>query len=74
MPSYRIYFVDPEGRLGLHRDIECADDQTALEQARRFHPVGLVEAWQGTRLVGRLEADAPNGNEQEQQRADCLVQ
>lgn len=40
----------------LSRDIHCADDETAIEQARRLFPSGLIEIWQGNRLVGRVHA------------------
>ena len=52
-PEYRVYFMS--GLLGLSRDIQCADDQTATEQARRLFPEDIVEVWQGDRLVTRIE-------------------
>lgn len=51
--EYRIYMT---GKLAtLSRNIECANDDTAVEQARRLFPNGLVEVWHGNRLVSRIE-------------------
>jgi len=52
-PEYRVYFVSEA--LALSRDIHCADDQAAIEQAGRLFPEGIVEVWQGNRLVTRIE-------------------
>lgn len=52
-PEYRVYFMS--GLLALSRDIQCGDDQAAIEQAGRLFPEGIVEVWQGNRLVTRME-------------------
>ena len=52
-PEYRLYFLS--GTAVLSRDIQCADDALAIEQAERLFPEGIVEIWQGNRLVNRLE-------------------
>lgn len=51
--EYRVYFLS--GAAVLSRDIQCADDTIAIEQAERLFPEGIVEVWQGNRLVTRLE-------------------
>lgn len=52
-PEYRIYFMN--GSAVLSRDLQCADDETAIEQAERLFSEGIVEVWQGNRLVTRIE-------------------
>lgn len=51
--EYRVYFLS--GAAVLSRDIQCADDALAIEQAGRLFPEGIVEVWQGNRLVTRVE-------------------
>jgi hypothetical protein len=52
-PEYRVYFLS--GSVVLSRDVKCADDKAAMEQAERLYPVGIIEVWQGHRLVARIE-------------------
>lgn len=53
--SYRLYTVEPSGRLQLSRTFDCPDDEAAVEQARGSGADGHArELWQGGRLVGRL--------------------
>jgi hypothetical protein len=52
--DYRVYVTSETAALS--RDLECADDDAAVEQARRLFPQGLVEIWQAHRLVQRIEA------------------
>ena len=56
--EYRVYFLS-EGAI-LSRDIQCADDTLAIEQAERLFPEGIIEVWQGNRLVSRNETPAPS--------------
>jgi hypothetical protein len=51
--EYRVYFIS--GDAVLSRDIECADDLLAIEQAERLFSEGIIELWQGNRLITRLE-------------------
>lgn len=51
--EYRVYFMS--GGAVLSRDLQCADDDAATEQAGRLFPEGVVEVWQGNRLVARIE-------------------
>lgn len=51
--EYRVYFHS--GAVILSRDLQCADDALALEQAERLFPEGIIEIWQGNRLVSRIE-------------------
>lgn len=52
-PEYRVYFLS--GSAVLSREIQCADDAIAIEQAERLFSEGIVEVWQGNRLVTRME-------------------
>ncbi len=51
--EYRVYFLS--GSAALSRDIQCADDARAIEQAVRLFPEGIVEVWHATRLVRRID-------------------
>ncbi len=54
MPQYRILTVDFSGhRIGA-KDIECVDDQEAVQQALRNMTVNDVEVWQSDRFVALL--------------------
>jgi hypothetical protein len=52
--EYRVYFLS--GSAVLSRDIHCADDSLAIEQAERLFPEGIIEVWQANRLVNRENA------------------
>ena len=55
MKAYRIYIVDPDGRLQLGQAYEAADDQAAAERALGAASKGHVaELWEGGRIVGRV--------------------
>jgi hypothetical protein len=56
--SYRIYIVDPDGRLQLGLAFEAVDDHAAGQQARSVARRGrAAELWAGGRLVGRVSTD-----------------
>jgi hypothetical protein len=55
MPSYRIYNIDFNGHFwGVPKDIECADDAEAIQQAILAINGRDVELWQLDRFVARL--------------------
>jgi hypothetical protein len=57
VPRYRIYFIDPRGRMRLGEDFDCEDDHPAharLDSAERAEDEA-VELWCGGRLVRRLQ-------------------
>jgi hypothetical protein len=55
MPDYRIYTLTVHERVKKPpRVIECADDQEAVEWAKRFVVGADVEVWDGARMVVRL--------------------
>lgn len=48
MPQYRFYTVKPDGHLlGLPTDVECPNDQDAVNEAKQFLDGHLIEIWQG---------------------------
>lgn len=56
MASYRIYFVDPRGRVRVGEAFVAgveADAHARLERAER-HDEEAAELWRGGRLVRRL--------------------
>jgi hypothetical protein len=53
--SYRIYIVDPDGRLQLGQAFEAVDDKAAAAQAESVAQQGrTAELWEGGRMVGRV--------------------
>ena len=58
MKSYRIYIVDPDGRLQLGQAFEAVDDQAASGQAEIAAQRGrAAELWEGGRVVGHVSKD-----------------
>jgi hypothetical protein len=56
MPQYRIYTVKPDGHLsGPPQVVECPSDQDAVKEAKRFLDGHLIEIWEGTRVVFRID-------------------
>jgi hypothetical protein len=63
MPTYRICTVGSDGSLIAGEDIECADDQEAIEKASQAAKDGGIELWQRDRCVIQLlPAPSPNWN------------
>jgi hypothetical protein len=55
--TYRIYLVNPDGRLQLGAGFDAPDDAEAIDRAPGLYDKGHVaELWQGGRLVGRFLA------------------
>jgi hypothetical protein len=54
MPQYRIFTVDFSGHRISAKDVECVDDQEAVQQALRSIAVDDVEVWQSDRFVALL--------------------
>lgn len=58
MAQYKFFLLDAGGHVNGRLDVECMDDDHALEQAAAVlrGPAGL-EVWQNGRMVGTA---APN--------------
>lgn len=53
---YRIRFIDHSGRVFGTEEMRCANDDEAIDEARRIHRHGIgkgYEIWEGDRLVYR---------------------
>jgi hypothetical protein len=58
MPEYRAYVVGRDGHYLRSQAFVAADDESAIEHARKFIDVDDVELWSGTRFVARLDHKA----------------
>jgi hypothetical protein len=54
MPAYRIYTIGRFGHFSSAEDIECADDQEAIQKAQQAVNVCDVELWEQRRFIARL--------------------
>lgn len=54
MATYRVHFVDRGGKAFAVHEVDCPDDEAAIEKARslngRFIGMGF-DLWEGDRLV-----------------------
>jgi len=56
MSHYRLYLLDKDGHFVRAVDLDCQDDEEALERvAAHKHRHGM-ELWQGSRQVGSIPA------------------
>ena len=59
MPEYRFYKIDPKGHVaGPATLVVCADDFSAVQQARTLLDGLDIEVWQGKRVVSYLVPDS----------------
>lgn len=59
MTDYRAYVVGPGDHIRAVRELDCADDQAAVEAARQFVNGHDVELWERGRKVARLAHASP---------------
>jgi hypothetical protein len=58
MTDYRIYLFDREGHIRSAPHIaRCADDETALAEARQFLDWHILQVWDRARHVGTIIPD-----------------
>jgi len=57
MPTYRIYTVGRDGHFSGVIDIECADDQEAIQKAEQAVDGYDVELWQRGRFITGIFCD-----------------
>lgn len=55
MPSYRFILKVSEDQAGQAEEFGLFNDEGAIQYARRLSPNHIVEVWQDSRLVGRVE-------------------
>ena len=58
MAHYRIYVLDSGDHISEPpEEVECADDQAAIERAQSLLNGRAIEVWEGARCVARLESN-----------------
>lgn len=55
MADYKIYLLDSTGRISLAFDFDGPNEQSAVEEAKRYADGSDVEIWRRTQLVARIE-------------------
>jgi hypothetical protein len=53
--SYRLVFLDEQGRIKKSKALDCASDEDAIVEARRRADGRTLEIYDGCRLVLRIE-------------------
>jgi hypothetical protein len=54
--EYKLYCLDPNGRIQRRHEYESADDGAAIARARAEFPDETCELWSGTRKVALIPA------------------
>ena len=57
MAEYRLYFLNPDGRIWRAIEFECRDDKHAIETVAEHCDGTPMELWQFDRLVESVKAD-----------------
>jgi hypothetical protein len=57
MPTYRTYIIGRADHYWGAEDIECADDQQAIQNVQRTMDGRDVEVWERGRFIVRLSSD-----------------
>ena len=58
LPDYRLYLLDKNNHVRRRVDLECRDDEHAIEVVSEHEWYSVMELWQRYRLVRRFEAKA----------------
>jgi hypothetical protein len=58
MPDYHVYFLDSGNHIRRRMDMQCDDDDHAIQIVREHLSHNAMELWRGDRLVKRFEADS----------------
>jgi hypothetical protein len=59
MPTFRIYIVGRDGHFLDVKDIECVDDQEAIQKAQQVVDGHTLELWERGRFITRLAPKQP---------------
>ena len=54
MPHYRAYLEGSDGHFLKVNDLDCSDDEAAIEAAKQLVNEYNVELWQRNRRIGRF--------------------
>ena len=57
MPDYRIYVIGTDGHFERSIQLDCPDDNAAIEAARQFIDGADIELWQRDRKIAKFGAD-----------------
>jgi len=55
MPEYRVYVIGSDGHFRSSLELECADDDEAMGQAKMLVDGHDVELWQRARKVAKFD-------------------
>jgi hypothetical protein len=55
MPGYRAYIVGQDGHFVRAIELDCKDDNAAIESAKQFIDGCDVELWQQDRRIARFD-------------------
>jgi hypothetical protein len=61
MRHYRLYMIEAGHIAGPPEILQCQDDQDAIEQARHLFKECVIEVWETTRFIARIEASDRDG-------------
>ena len=56
MQEYRVYVIGPDGHVQDRIDLECADDDAAIERAKQLVDGRDIELWQLARKIATFES------------------
>jgi hypothetical protein len=54
LAEYRVYIVGSDGHFQKSVPLDCADDDAAMEQAKKLAESHAVELWQRDRKIAAL--------------------
>jgi hypothetical protein len=57
MPNYHAYLIDEDGHVTLRIDLICADEDTAMEQARSLVDGQSIELWEAARKISTFDPE-----------------
>ena len=57
MSQYRAYLIGPDGAFKSVIELDCANDNSAVESAKQLVNRCNVELWQHDRLIRRFKSD-----------------
>ena len=61
MADYRLYFLDGDGRIRHVIELDCRDDEHAVQTVQANVSNAEMELWQGPRKIRRFDADRDTG-------------
>jgi hypothetical protein len=60
--AYRVYKLGTDGHISEPPEVlECADDDTAVAQAKQLLNGSVIEVWNEARVVARLDPPGSAG-------------